>query len=80
MNKELDPCIYCGEPADGLICSDRCQREHFGMGLSDNDRQELESHIEELRGDIRIAVHLGNLTIAGNLKESLAKAEKDLAA
>ena len=26
-----DPCIYCGEPTDTLICSDKCQRDHFGM-------------------------------------------------
>ena len=48
--------------------------------MSPSDREELISYIEEIRGDIRIAVHLGNLTIAGNLKEALAKAEKDLAA
>ena len=26
-----EPCIYCGEPTDTLICSDKCQRDHFGM-------------------------------------------------
>ena len=31
MPKEMHPCIYCGEPAADLICSDQCQREHFGM-------------------------------------------------
>lgn len=29
-----DPCIYCGTPTDGLICSDKCQREHFGLAVS----------------------------------------------
>jgi hypothetical protein len=30
---ELEPCIYCGSPVNGdrLICSDKCQSEHFGM-------------------------------------------------
>ena len=29
---EGDDCIYCGQPTDGrLVCSDECQREHFGM-------------------------------------------------
>ena len=28
---EINPCIYCGEPTSDLICSDKCQREHFGM-------------------------------------------------
>ena len=37
-------------------------------------------YIEEVRGDIKIAVHLGNLTIAGNLRAALAQAEKDLEA
>ena len=27
-------CIYCGNPVKqtDLICSDKCQRDHFGMG------------------------------------------------
>lgn len=48
--------------------------------MTTDDKNELALHIEELRGDIRIAVYLGNLTIAGNLKDALAKAERDLEA
>lgn len=24
-------CVYCGEPTDRMVCSDKCQREHYGM-------------------------------------------------
>ena len=43
-------------------------------------REELVAYIADTREDARIATHLGNLTLAGNLRESVAKAEKDLEA
>lgn len=40
--------------------------------------EELTKYIEDTQADIDIAVHLGNLNLAGRLKDSLAKAETDL--
>ncbi len=67
---------HCLNATQGLYCTEHASAAK--RTLSRAYRDELERHADELRGDIRIAVHLGNLSIAGNLSESLVKAENDL--